>query len=217
MIFDWLDPTVLTAIFLIFLGSFVQTAIGFGLAIVAAPLLFQLSPDYVPAPICLVALFISILNALKHRANVSIGGLKMALIGRVPGSIAGGMLLLVVSTDVLSLWLGFLVLFAVMVSMLPFRIEPTPIQNGDCRFFLWIFWHQLFHRWTTNGASFTTPRRKPTQREPFCFLCVQFPDLINCADPHWFLYSASRVYHDPSHPCFMARIQTSYNDHTEPT
>lgn len=139
MIFDWLDPTVLTAIFLIFLGSFVQTAIGFGLAIVAAPLLFQLSPDYVPAPICLVALFISILNALKHRANVSIGGLKMALIGRVPGSIAGGMLLLVVSTDVLSLWLGFLVLFAVMVSMLPFRIEPTPIRMGIAGFFSGFF------------------------------------------------------------------------------
>ncbi|TKF21474.1 sulfite exporter TauE/SafE family protein [Vibrio genomosp. F6] len=139
MIFDWLDPTVLTAIFLIFLGSFVQTAIGFGLAIVAAPLLFQLSPDYVPAPICLVALFISILNALRHRANVSIGGLKMALIGRVPGSIAGGMLLLVVSTDVLSLWLGFLVLFAVMVSMLPFRIEPTPIRMGIAGFFSGFF------------------------------------------------------------------------------
>ncbi|MDN3612743.1 hypothetical protein QWZ16_24570, partial [Vibrio ostreicida] len=55
---------------MIFLGSFVQTAIGFGLAIVAAPLLFLVSPVYVPAPICLVALYISILNALKHRDSV---------------------------------------------------------------------------------------------------------------------------------------------------
>lgn len=139
MVFDWLDPTVLTAIFLIFLGSFVQTAIGFGLAIVAAPLLFQVSPDYVPAPICLVALFISVLNSLKHRANVSIGGLKMALIGRIPGSIAGGALLLLVSTDVLSLWLGFLVLFAVLVSLLPFRIEPTPTRMGIAGFFSGFF------------------------------------------------------------------------------
>lgn len=139
MVFDWLDPTVLTAIFLIFLGSFVQTAIGFGLAIVAAPLLFQVSPDYVPAPICLVALFISVLNALKHRANVSIGGLKMAFIGRIPGSIAGGALLLLVSTDVLSLWLGFLVLFAVLVSLLPFRIEPTPTRMGIAGFFSGFF------------------------------------------------------------------------------
>ncbi|WGV99001.1 sulfite exporter TauE/SafE family protein [Vibrio sp. YMD68] len=125
--------------FLIFLGSFVQTAIGFGLAIVAAPLLFLISPDYVPAPICLVALFISILNARKHRASVSIGGLKMALIGRVPGSIAGGFLLVMVSTDVLALWLGFLVLFAVAVSLLPYRIEPTPMRMGIAGFFSGFF------------------------------------------------------------------------------
>ncbi len=110
---DYFSSTALIAMLLIFVGSFVQTAIGFGLAVVAAPLLFMVSPDYVPAPICLVALFISLLSAMKHRSSISIGGLKMALIGRVPGSIAGGLLLVWVSTDVLALWLGVLVLFAV--------------------------------------------------------------------------------------------------------
>lgn len=136
---EWFTTPALTAMLLIFIGSFVQTAIGFGLAIVAAPLLFMISPDYVPAPICLVALFISVLNAMKHRANVSIGGLKMALIGRIPGSIAGGVLLVMVSTDVLALWLGILVLFAVVVSMLPFRIEPTPARMGVAGFFSGFF------------------------------------------------------------------------------
>ncbi len=111
---------------LIFLGSFVQTAIGFGLAIVAAPLLFLLSPDYVPAPICLVALFISLLNAKKLRSEISIGGLKMAIYGRIPGSIAGGALLMWVSASVLSLWLGAMVLIAVLVSLLPIKLEPNP-------------------------------------------------------------------------------------------
>ncbi|MBW3698269.1 sulfite exporter TauE/SafE family protein [Vibrio sp. T187] len=139
MLTDYLDQTALIAIALIFIGSFVQTAIGFGLAIVAAPLLFLVSPDYVPAPICIVALFISILNAMKHRENISIGGLKMALIGRVPGSLAGGVLLVMVSTNVLSLWLGFLVVFAVIVSLLPFRIEPTPMRMGVAGFFSGFF------------------------------------------------------------------------------
>ncbi|MCK6264309.1 sulfite exporter TauE/SafE family protein [Vibrio sp. ZSDE26] len=125
--------------FLIFLGSFVQTAIGFGLAIVAAPLLFMISPDYVPAPICLVGLYISILNAMKHRTSVSIGGLKTALIGRVPGSVAGGFLLVLVSTDTLALWLGILVLFAVVVSSLPYRLEPTPMRMGVAGFFSGLF------------------------------------------------------------------------------
>ncbi len=104
------DSTNLLAMGLIFLGSYVQTAIGFGLAIVAAPLLILWAPEYVPAPICLVALFISLMNAMKHRSNVELGGLKMALIGRIPGSLAGGALLFYVSTEALTLWIGFLVL-----------------------------------------------------------------------------------------------------------
>ncbi|MGF1742745.1 sulfite exporter TauE/SafE family protein [Vibrio profundum] len=124
---------------LIFLGAYVQTAIGFGLAIVSAPLLFLISPSYVPAPIVLVALFVSILNAMKYRSNISIGGLKTALIGRVPGSIAGGALLVLVSTKVLSLWLGVLVLLAVVMSLLPFRLEPTPMRMGIAGFFSGFF------------------------------------------------------------------------------
>ncbi|KHT64177.1 permease [Photobacterium gaetbulicola] len=120
------ESTVLLAALLIFLGSFVQTAIGFGLAIVAAPLLFQLSPQYVPAPICIVALVISIINAFKLRSSVSIGGLKSAIIGRVPGSLLGGFLLTVVSGATLSLWLGIMVLIAVAISALPYRLKPTP-------------------------------------------------------------------------------------------
>lgn len=139
MFAEWMTTQALIAAFLIFVGSFVQTAIGFGLAIVAAPLLFLVSPMYVPAPICLVALFISMLNALKYRDNIEIGGLKMALIGRVPGSIAGGLLLVMVSTDVLALWLGVLVLLAVAISLLPFRIEPTPIRMGIAGFFSGFF------------------------------------------------------------------------------
>ncbi len=130
-----MESTTLIAMGLIFLGSFVQSAIGFGLAIVAAPLLFLLSPLYVPAPICLVALFISLLNAYKHKSNVSLGGLKAAIIGRVPGSVAGGALLLYVSVSSMSLWLGIFVLVAVAVSLLPFRIEPTPVRMGIAGFF----------------------------------------------------------------------------------
>ncbi|WP_417877778.1 sulfite exporter TauE/SafE family protein [Vibrio sp.] len=133
------DSINLVALGLIFLGSYVQTAIGFGLAIVAAPLLIIWSPEYVPAPICLVALFISLMNAMKHRSSVEIGGLKMALIGRIPGSIAGGVMLFFVSTEALTLWIGILVLFAVIVSVLPFRIEPTPGRMTFAGFFSGLF------------------------------------------------------------------------------
>ena len=40
-----------------------------------------------------------------------------------------------VSTDILALWLGLLVLLAVGVSLLPFRIEPTSPRMGIAGFF----------------------------------------------------------------------------------
>jgi len=40
----------------IFIGAFVQTSIGFGLAIVSAPFLFYLNPAYVPVPITIATL-----------------------------------------------------------------------------------------------------------------------------------------------------------------
>lgn len=139
MFSEWVTQDGLLAALLIFVGSFVQSSIGFGLAIVAAPLLFMISPSYVPAPICLVALFISVLNAFKHRDSVEVGGLKIALLGRIPGSFAGAALLVLVSHQLLSLWLGLLVLMAVFLSLLPFRLEPTPIRMGIAGFFSGLF------------------------------------------------------------------------------
>ena len=123
-----MEPSVLIAMVIIFLGSFIQTTIGFGMAIIAAPLLIHISIDYVPVPIILVAFFISLLNTFRNRSSVDIGGLKMAIIGRIPGSIIGAILLLYVSVSTLSLWLGILVLLSLLVSLLPYRLEPTPTR-----------------------------------------------------------------------------------------
>jgi uncharacterized membrane protein YfcA len=136
---DLMNETVLLAMLLIFLGSFVQTAIGFGLAIVASPLLFIISPDYVPVPITLIGFFISLISALKYRTTIQVGRLKNALIWRIPGSIVGGGLLIWVSTNVLALWLGLLVLFAVVISIFPVRFEPTPTRMSLAGFFSGFF------------------------------------------------------------------------------
>ena len=50
---------VLLACFVVMIGAFVQTAIGFGLAVIAAPILYFIHPYYVPAPITTCALVLS--------------------------------------------------------------------------------------------------------------------------------------------------------------
>ena len=117
---------ILLAIITIVLGAFLQSAIGFGLAIVAAPILYFIDPNYVPAPVTACALFLSILNVYKHRYHVSFRGLKNAVIGRVPGSLLGALLLLWIDKSLLALWIGISVLLAVATSMTSLRWEPTP-------------------------------------------------------------------------------------------
>lgn len=124
----------LVAFIVIFIGTVVQASIGFGLAIVAAPFLFALSPDYVPGPVTVVALLLSVMMTLKYRKSISIRGLGAAIIGRVPGSIAGGLLLLWADAKTLSLWIGLSVLLAVAVSLTRLRIRPTPWRMGAAGF-----------------------------------------------------------------------------------
>ena len=114
------------AALVIFIGSYVQSSIGFGLAIIAAPFLFFIDPLYVPAPITVSAFTLSLANAAKHWHSISFDGLKFAIIGRIPGTIAGGLLLFWISQEQLALWLGISVIVAVVLSLGNVAFKPTP-------------------------------------------------------------------------------------------
>jgi uncharacterized membrane protein YfcA len=116
---------ILFAVTVIFVGSFVQSSIGFGLAIIAAPLLYFIDPLYVPAPITVCALTLSVANSAKFWKSISFAGLKYAILGRVPGTVAGGMLLLWIDQRALALWLGISVIAAVALSLSNVMLKPT--------------------------------------------------------------------------------------------
>lgn len=108
---------IATAALVIFVGSFIQSSIGFGLAIVAAPVLYFIDPLYVPAPITVSALTLSVANSYSHWRSISFRGLRFAILGRVPGTVSGGLLLLWIDQQALALWLGLSVLLGVALSM----------------------------------------------------------------------------------------------------
>ena len=116
---------ILIATVVIFVGAYIQTALGFGLAIVAAPILFLLDPLYVPAPITMSALTLSLVIALSHWESISFSGLKFAILGRIPGTICGGMLLVWISLDQLALWVGISVIVAVILSVSKLKLQPS--------------------------------------------------------------------------------------------
>ena len=116
---------ILIATVVIFVGAYIQTALGFGLAIVAAPILFLLDPLYVPAPITMSALTLSLVMAASHWESISFSGLKFAILGRVPGTICGGMLLVWISIEQLALWVGISVIVAVILSLSNLKLKPS--------------------------------------------------------------------------------------------
>ncbi|MFA0438797.1 permease [Vibrio sp. 10N.286.49.C2] len=121
-----MDITVLLAMSLIFIGAFIQTATGFGMAIVASPLLLYLSPEYIPGPIIIVGFFIALLNTYKYRTQISLHGLMKGILGLIPGTCAGAAILYFIDVGQLSVLLGTTVLIAVGTSLLPIKMEVTP-------------------------------------------------------------------------------------------
>jgi uncharacterized membrane protein YfcA len=111
---------------LIFAGAFIQTATGFGMAIVASPLLLYVSPEYIPGPIIVVGFFIALINTYKYRAQVSLHGLMKSTIGLLPGTVVGAAILYFIDVAQLSVLLGTTVLIAVATSILPIKMEVTP-------------------------------------------------------------------------------------------
>ncbi|MFS1983282.1 sulfite exporter TauE/SafE family protein [Vibrio breoganii] len=121
-----MDPNIIIASILIFIGAFIQTTTGFGMAIVVSPVLILIAPDFIPGPMIIVGLFLSSINAIKYRDHISLVRLKSAFVGLLPGIISGGLLLYFIDVTKFSLFIGIVVLLAVIVSLLPMKIDETP-------------------------------------------------------------------------------------------
>lgn len=96
-------------------AAWVQGTIGFGFAIVSVPLLSLLDPTLVPTPQLLLMLPLTLILALRERASVMWGGLLWVMVGRVPGLLLGGWLLVRGDPALLDGVLGALVLAAALM------------------------------------------------------------------------------------------------------
>ena len=107
-------------------GALVQGTIGFGLAVVAAPFLYQIDPALVPGPIIMAALAIGSLSAYQYREHIDLSTMKYAFLGRIPGSVMGGWLLVLFSSRQMGLFLGGSVLIAVVASLSSVTLRVSP-------------------------------------------------------------------------------------------
>jgi uncharacterized membrane protein YfcA len=107
-------------------GSFVQGSVGFGLGLLGAPVLALVDPRLVPGPLLVAATLLACVLLWRERHDVDLAGLRWALVGRVPGTVAGAAALSLLPGRRLSLGFALLVLLAVVLSLLDLHVAPTP-------------------------------------------------------------------------------------------
>ncbi len=112
----------------LFLGCFVQGAVGFGMGVVAGPLILLLEPQLMPSVIVFIGTCLSFIIMFQYRDSLSLRELFFAFLGRIPGTFAAGYLLFIISKSQLSLLLGVSVLIVVLLSVTSLKLKPTRLS-----------------------------------------------------------------------------------------
>lgn len=115
----------LIALLAVVAGSTVQGALGFGLGLVAAPILALVDRALVPGPLLMVGVVATFVMAWRERGGLDFKAISWALVGRVLGTAAGLVLILRLSDDMILLALALATLLGVALSVGGWDIRPT--------------------------------------------------------------------------------------------
>lgn len=118
--------TFLLITLVVTIGATVQGAVGFGLGLVAVPLLLFIYPQCVPGPMLLAAVCLTTLLTYREWHSILMSDLKWTLGGRVAGIAMAVLALTAVPEGRLDLFLAVLVLVGVALSASGLRVALTP-------------------------------------------------------------------------------------------
>ena len=119
----------------LFIGCWVQTALGFGMAVIAAPIIVLFKPEWVPVVLTMNALVLCLLNTWNQRQHLETQHLSVSFLTRIPGSILGAWLLMHLDTTWLQFSVAACVLLAVVTSYLGKQFPYTPKRLAVASFF----------------------------------------------------------------------------------
>jgi len=109
----------------VFLGAVVQASVGFGVGTLAGPIAAILDPSLMPEAILIVGGALPLLTLSGEWRHVDFSGLGWAFLGRVPGTLAGAYVVVLISARQLAAVIAITVLFAVVLSTTSVRLRPT--------------------------------------------------------------------------------------------
>lgn len=100
----------------IILASCMQASIGFGMGMLAAPIVAIVDPSLIPGTLIMLATLLTIFVVIREHEEIDLSGTGWALVGRVPGTIAGALLLAALPERALALALAGVVLAGVALT-----------------------------------------------------------------------------------------------------
>ncbi len=107
-------------------GSVVQGSVGFGFSLIAAPLLALIHPGLVPGAATISSTALNLMTLYRTRGGpTDWRGVRWAGAGLVPGTVAAGALLAVMSAHDVAVTVGVLVLVAVLLSLAGLNVRKT--------------------------------------------------------------------------------------------
>ena len=122
-----LEPGAALAVFaLVAVGSCVQASVGFGLGLIAAPLLFLIYPPLVPGPLMASSIALTLLIAFRERESIDFAGLGFAFAGRIVGTLVAALVWITLPSENFDFVFAGLVLLGVALSFSSLRIDPNP-------------------------------------------------------------------------------------------
>jgi uncharacterized protein len=107
----------LLAFLVVLVGAAIQGAVGFGANLFAAPLLVLIDPKLVPGPVVVGTSVLNVLVVRREPSPEAWREMRWAIVGSVPGAVAGAAVLSVIAGRSLAIFFGTLVLVAVGLSL----------------------------------------------------------------------------------------------------
>lgn len=107
-------------------AALLQGGVGFGFAILAAPIVALVDPTLVPGPMIVVLAFVASMIAWRERSDLHLGDVAWASLGRLPGNLVGAMAVVLLPSRAITIALASSVLLAVILSSVQVRVARSP-------------------------------------------------------------------------------------------
>lgn len=123
---SWLEISIIAVTLIA--ASALQASIGFGMGMLAAPVIGLIDPTLLPGTIIMLAVVVTAMVAVRERAALDLKGAGWALVGRIPGSLAGAWLVAVLPAEGLAWLVALVVLGGVILAFAGWAPVPGRIS-----------------------------------------------------------------------------------------